>query len=669
MNKVCFAVTTILLLLEFACAPSKRLSLTKSWYKQNPSPISADSTLKGKTIILDPGHGNRTSGSIGLYGTKERDINLAVAYSLRKLLEEHGAIVLMTRASDTTALWPSGISAREDLRFRCHFRDSVQPDLFISLHHNGSEDGSRDVNNAKTFYALGDEGGSLDIASCINNEFTKRLGLGASTLNKGNYFILRNAEVPSIIGEPSYLSHPVMEKILQDSAAISLEAVTYFKGIVSWFSQGVPKITDMKVEPMQSNITATIQSEYPLDSMLTGTMFDDKKLIGRINSGGVTAALPFPLKNGVHTITCFCGNINGNLGTRKSIKLEVNRKPASLHFSYEKIQSGPVVPIYITVLDSLGLSVKDGTVVTCNKNDTVTITDGNAIYYHNVTGGCDSVRFSCDSISQQITICACAEKMKPFQGYVKSISTSFKAAYCTIEIGGNLFSTDRNGFFSFNSEDTTVQKIAISASAKGFIDTNVMMQRGFIDTIKLSPRASGILFGKKIMIDAEFGGYESGGVNSNGMRGCDITRKISTCIASQLEQDGACVFLARSEDNTVNVTERVFSAQKNNVDFYILVRSDSMKNDPYLMYSPGSEKGKLAAECFVKCWKRESKRSAKVIAKIEYVLQQTECPAVGFSLCPIGLKESSDPQRWHLIARTVVDGLIDYFGSLESSIH
>jgi N-acetylmuramoyl-L-alanine amidase len=668
MNKVFFAVTTIFLLLEFTCAPSGRLTSTRSWYKQNPPPISTDSILKGKTIMLDPGHGNRTSGSIGLYGTKERDVNLAVAFPLKKLLENHGAIVLMTRVSDTTVLWASRISAHEDLRFRCHFRDSVQPDLFISLHHNGTEDGLRDVNCAKTFYALGDDGGSLDAANCINSEFTKKLGLGASILQKGNYFVLRNPEVPSIIGEPSYLSHPVMEKILGDSAAIYLEAVAYFKGIISWFSQGVPKITDMKVEPLERSITATIQSEYPLDSMFTGMMCDDKILMGRITSGGFNAVLPFPLKNGIHFITCFSGNVNGNLATRKSMKLVVNRKPASLHCSYEKIHSGPVVPIYITVLDSLGLLVKDGTVVTCNGNDPVTIADGNAIYYHYATGGCDTVHFSCDSISRQVTICASAEKMRHFQGYVKSINASFNAAYCVIENGGTILSTDRNGFFSFNSEDTTVQKIVVSASAKGFIDTNVMVQRGLIDTIKLSPRASGILFGKKIMIDPEFGGYESGGVNSDGKRACDITRKISTCIASQLEMFGAQTFLARSEDQTIHVTERVFSAQKNNIDFYVLVRSDSMKSDPYLMYSPGSEKGKKAAECFEKCWKKDSKRSVKVIAKIEYVLQQTECPAIGLSLCPLGIKESNDPQRWRLIARTVVDGLLDYYCSVESSI-
>lgn len=617
--------------------------------------------------MLDPGHGNRTSGSIGLYGTKERDVNLAVAFSLKKLLEEHGANVLMTRVSDTTAQWSSSITAREDLRFRCQLRDSVLPDLFISLHHNGSDDGSRDINSAKTFYALGDECGSLDAANCINNEFTKQLGLGASTLEKGNYFVLRNPAVPSMIGEPSYLSHPVMEKILGDSAAIYLEATAYFKGILEWFSQGVPKITAMCVEPMQRSIAATIQSDYPLDSMFTGIMCDDKKLPGRITSGGFTAALPFPLKNGVHTITCFAGNVNGNFATRKSIELEVNRKPASLHCSYENVHSGSVVPVYITVLDSLGLSVKEGTIVTRNGKDTIPVTDGNAIYYHNATDGTDTVHFSCGSVSQRATICASSANCKPFQGYIRSTDDTFFPDYCTIGSGGNIFSTDRNGFFSYYSEDTTVQKIAASISAKGFIDTTVMIQRGFINTIKIFPRASGILFGKKIMIDPEFGGNEPGGINSNGKRACDITRKISICIASELEIYGAQVVLARLEDQTIHVTERVFSAQKNNVDFYILVRSDSMKIEPYLIYSPGSVKGQKAAECLEKYWNRESQKPAKIFSKIEYVLQQTECPALGISLCPLGLLESNDPQRWCLIARTVVDGLIDFYGSLESS--
>ncbi len=665
--KLFIVATVVFLLAVVACAPSSRLS--RSWYKQKPPLVLADTTLKGKVIMLDPGHGNRTSGSIGLYGTKERDVNLAVALNLKKLLEIHGATVIMTRESDTTVFWPSNISAREDLGFRCRFRDSLQPDLFISLHHNGSEDGSRNVNSAKTFYALGDDGGSLDLASCINNEFTKQLGLGVAALQKGNYYVLRNPVVPSVIGEPSYLSHPGMEKILGDSAAIYLEAVAYFKGIESWFSKSVPQITDLFVEPVHRNISATIQSENPLDSMLTYIMCDEKKLTGRLTSTGFSAALPFPLKNGGHTIACFAGNVTGNLATKKSTKFTIDRQPASLQCSYATASAGPIVPIHITVLDSLGLLVKDGTAVTINGKSTCIITDGNALYYHYINSECDTVHFSSGSVSRSVIVNHRSNGIKPFQGFIKSTGNNRIRVQCVLKIGENIFASDRNGFFSFYNEENITREIGVTISGKGFIDTTLIIKRGLIDTIHLSPRASGILFGKKIMIDPEFGGYEEGGVSSSGIRACDITRKVSTCMASQLELYGAEVLMARSEDQTIHVTERVFSAQKNSVDFYILVRSDSVKNDPYIMYSPGSEKGQMAAESFKKYWNKESKLPVKVFPKVEYVLQQTECPAIGISLCPVSLLESTDPQMWRIITRTVVGGLIDYYSNLGSSMH
>ena len=41
-----------------------------------------------KTIVLDPGHGGKDPGAIGLNGVKEKDINLGIAKEVGKLIEK-----------------------------------------------------------------------------------------------------------------------------------------------------------------------------------------------------------------------------------------------------------------------------------------------------------------------------------------------------------------------------------------------------------------------------------------------------------------------------------------------------------------------------------------------------------------------------------------------------
>ncbi|MBC8538153.1 N-acetylmuramoyl-L-alanine amidase [Christensenellaceae bacterium NSJ-63] len=60
-------------------------------------PVAANSRLKGKAVILDPGHGVGAGGSYGSY--KEHEHVLSFANYLKQNLERSGATVIMTRTS------------------------------------------------------------------------------------------------------------------------------------------------------------------------------------------------------------------------------------------------------------------------------------------------------------------------------------------------------------------------------------------------------------------------------------------------------------------------------------------------------------------------------------------------------------------------------------------
>jgi N-acetylmuramoyl-L-alanine amidase len=636
------------------------------WYQTKPLSPQQSVSLTGKKILIDPGHGNNTSGSIGKFGTKEKDVNLAVARLLKKMLEKQGASVYLTREDDDSTLWFAKLNTREELSRRCLIRDSITPDLFVSLHHNGSEHGSRKVNNSKTFYAAGDAGASLDAAQFINKEFTELLGLGPSSLLCGNYFVLRNSKVPTLLGEPSYLSHPAMERLLHDSTALNLEASAYFRGIVNWIAPGVPKVTGFSIDSVDGSVTAIISSETPLDPLLTNLFCDGTRLNGMVCQNGYTAALQVPLSNGIHTFKCRAGNTNGNLSMIGSFSDTIDRPAWSLIATVEKQPVGALVRLRVSVLDCYGFPVLNGTKVLQKDQDTAYTADGVAYFYIPVSQTTKLIDITCGNVTTQITIPAGLDGLVPFQGFISSSDAKFKIPTSLMSISGTRYALDRCGFFSINPADTS-SHITATFTAAGFLDTTESLSRGKVNLIKLTPCAQGVMIGKKIIIDPEFGGTESGGINRSGIRACDITRKCAYETVGLLQMYGGEVCLARQDDRTIHITERVFTAENHAAEMYIIIRSDSVKQSPYISYYYGSTLGKKIAEKMAIEWQKVSGDSATVLEEFSLVMQQTQCPAVTLSLCPLNVLDPLDHKNSQKIAQTVLNGLTDFYLEIEHS--
>lgn len=78
-----------------------------------------------KTIVIDPGHGGKDPGALGK-NSQEKDIVLAVAKKLKKILEKDGFEVKLTRDKDVFI----------PLSERPNLANKWNGDLFISLHCN-----------------------------------------------------------------------------------------------------------------------------------------------------------------------------------------------------------------------------------------------------------------------------------------------------------------------------------------------------------------------------------------------------------------------------------------------------------------------------------------------------------------------------------------------------
>lgn len=197
--------------------------------------------LRGRSVVIDPGHGGYFRGALGPQGLSEADVNLGVALHLRGLLEWAGARAHLTRTADYDFLSPADSTLASDLAFRVSFTDSLQPDVFLSIHHNSTAARDETINETQTYYPLDDEGASLDLARAIHRHLVHNLEIQPAKILPGNFHVLRNATVPAVLGEPAMISHPVMEKRLSLAASQRLEAEAYFLGLLDYFEAGTPR--------------------------------------------------------------------------------------------------------------------------------------------------------------------------------------------------------------------------------------------------------------------------------------------------------------------------------------------------------------------------------------------------------------------------------------------
>lgn len=91
--------------------------------------ILVSQLISAYTLVIDPGHGGKDPGAIGRI-SKEKNINLAVALQLGKLVEQNmpGVKVIYTRQTDKFVA----------LDERANIANRAKADLFISIHVNST---------------------------------------------------------------------------------------------------------------------------------------------------------------------------------------------------------------------------------------------------------------------------------------------------------------------------------------------------------------------------------------------------------------------------------------------------------------------------------------------------------------------------------------------------
>lgn len=193
-----------------------------------------------RIVVLDAGHGGTDSGKVGINGVKEKDINLTITNSVKKILEKENIQVIMTRETDEQLAQ----SKVEDLKYRVKIMNEVSPVLAVSIHQNSYHE--ENVFGAQVFYyqtsTEGEKAAGIiqDALQKVNPDNTKKIKANNNTKKiKANntYYILKKTEVPTVIVECGFLSNykEAQKLVTEDYQKSVAEAVG--EGILSYIKE------------------------------------------------------------------------------------------------------------------------------------------------------------------------------------------------------------------------------------------------------------------------------------------------------------------------------------------------------------------------------------------------------------------------------------------------
>ena len=201
-----------------------------------------------KTIVIDPGHGGKDPGFED-GGRQEKKYTLLLAQELCEQLKRAGFKASLTRTTDTFIDKP----LRPDLARR------RGADLFVSLHWNSAGSVRSDVKGVET-YCLTPAGApstnagndltgaelkpgnrnndkNMFLAYELQRALVKSLGMEDRGLRRARFAVLSVAEIPAVLIEGGFMSHPTESRRIYDPVFRQKMAKTIVDGLLAYQKQ------------------------------------------------------------------------------------------------------------------------------------------------------------------------------------------------------------------------------------------------------------------------------------------------------------------------------------------------------------------------------------------------------------------------------------------------
>ena len=248
------------LIIKFPSISKKNNTTTKNIYRPR---------YKSKIIVIDAGHGAKDSGAVGPNKRYEKVVTLQVAKYLYKILKQRGHKVYLTRDKDKFI----------KVTHRTILANKKRADIFISIHANSvpkskakkiegietfflsparnarakrvaAKENKSDIRNMSNSSKLvfleslnrpritASHKFAIDVqAGMLQSVRTRFSNVKDSGVREGPFWVLVGAQMPSILIELGYISHPKESKRLYNDQYQRLLAKGIATGVDSYFSK------------------------------------------------------------------------------------------------------------------------------------------------------------------------------------------------------------------------------------------------------------------------------------------------------------------------------------------------------------------------------------------------------------------------------------------------
>jgi N-acetylmuramoyl-L-alanine amidase len=240
-----------------------------------PPPAKPDPDLnRYLTVAIDAGHGGEDPGATGRHGTREKDVTLAIARRLRRLLADDPNVrLLLTRDGDYFVPLPMRVAKAR----------RVQADLFVSIHADawikpnvrgssvfalsergatstaaawlakrendadligGVNLGAHDPGIARVLLDLSTTAqisDSLRFGNAVLRELEQINTLHKARVEQAGFAVLKAPDIPSILVETAFISNPDEERRLKDDAYQEKIASAIANGIRRYLKKYPPR--------------------------------------------------------------------------------------------------------------------------------------------------------------------------------------------------------------------------------------------------------------------------------------------------------------------------------------------------------------------------------------------------------------------------------------------
>jgi N-acetylmuramoyl-L-alanine amidase len=410
--------------------------------------------------------------------------------------------------------------------------------------------------------------------------------------------VLRKNVYPAILGEACYLSNIEAERLYQDPSTIRAEAEGYFEAIRDFFDQGYPEIQWLGVwregsiqdatgsfeecPIFAASVTDTRSGMCP-DGIEVSIDSEPVEFSYSPEDGRLTFTASGALPSGTHAIRIVARNNTGRYGHALEQSFSIRTEPAAILLSIEPHHPAPpvggILRLTVHVLDKNGIALPDGESVDLRieggeilKREPA-LKEGRLLAYLRTQEPEIKISASCGSVSRSESWLTSAQG-EQYCGWTVDEKTGEPVANARLEMAGRPpRPSDRMGWFSF---DRLQADTDLDVEAEGYwpkrLNTGPLDRPVSEFVIKMRPLFGGVLQGKSIILDPEFGGMETGQIGEGGLRACDVNLAAARLTRSLLQSAGAKVELTREDDRTLNDVDRVYFGLARDFDWFITLR-------------------------------------------------------------------------------------------------